>query len=121
VKNVINLIIKYVLVTLVLAVLIPVYGRSTWGQTLIVALAITILSYLAGDMWILPKAGNIIAVAADFGMAALLLWVMERALPQFRLRGAGVWVIALVIGIAELLFHFYLERTQAPGKNVNPT
>jgi uncharacterized membrane protein YcaP (DUF421 family) len=115
-KNLTNLIIKSILVLAILFILIPIFGRSTWTQTLITGLILVALSYLAGDMWILPKYGNVVAVLADLGMAALVVWAMAGALPQFILTTAGVWTIAVVLAAGEWFFHLYLRATQAPGK-----
>lgn len=117
-KNVTNLIIKTILVLAVLFILIPIFGRSTWTQTIITGLVLVAVSYLAGDMWILPKFGNIVAVLADLGLGALVVWAMDQALPQFILSAAGVWIIAVVLAAGEWFFHLYLLATQAPGKKV---
>ena len=115
-KNLVNLIIKTTLVLLVLIILIPIFGKSTWTQTLVTGLILVALAYVVGDMWILPKLGNIMATLADFGLAALVLWAMERALPRFVLSRTGIWTIALVIAIGEMIFHVYLLSSQASGK-----
>lgn len=120
-KNLTNIVIKSILVLAVLFILIPVFGRSTWTQVIITGLVLVALSYLAGDMWILPKFGNMVAVLADLGLGALLVWAMAQALPQFILPSAGVWTIAVVLAAGEWFFHLYLMATQAPGKKVgNP-
>lgn len=115
-KNLTNLIIKSILVLAVLFILIRVFGRSTWTQTIITGLVLVVLSYLAGDMWILPKYGNFLAVVADLGLGALVLWAMSRALPQFILPAAGIWTIAIVLAAGEWFFHMYLMASQARGK-----
>jgi hypothetical protein len=117
-KNLTNLIFKSILVLAVLFILIPIFGRSTWTQTMITGLVLVALSYLAGDMWILPKYGNVVAVLVDLGLGALVVWVMGRALPQFVLSTAGVWTIAVILAAGEWFFHLYLLATQAPGKKV---
>jgi hypothetical protein len=118
-KNITNLIFKTAMVLAVLFILIPIFGRSTWGQTIITGLVLVALSYVAGDMWILPKFGNIIAVIAELGLSALVIWGMSQALPQFILTTAGVWVIAIVLAVGEWFFHLYLIATQARGKMRN--
>jgi hypothetical protein len=115
-KNLTNLVLKSILVLAILFILIPIFGRSTWTQTIITGLVLVALSYLAGDMWILPKFGNVVAVLVELGMGALVIWAMDRALPQFILPTAGVWTIAVVLAAGEWFFHLYLLATQAPGK-----
>ena len=117
-KNLTNLLIKTVMVILVLAILIPIFGKSTWTQTIVTGLVLVALSYVAGDLWILPKYGNFLAVVADFGVAALVVWAMERALPHFTLSASGIFVIALVLAVGEWLFHIYLLSTRTPQKRL---
>ena len=115
-KNVQNLLIKTALTMLVLILLIPVFGKGTWTQTIITGLLLLVISYVIGDLWILPKFGNFTAVLADFGLSALLLWAMVKALPHFTLTTAGILSIALILGLGEWLFHAYLQSTEAPQK-----
>lgn len=115
-KNLTNLIIKGIAILVVLLVLIPVFGKSTWTQTIITALVLMTLAYVAGDMWILPKFGNLLAVLADLGISALVLWGMSEALPQFVISNQGIWVISIVISFFEAVFHWYLLSTKAPEK-----
>ena len=117
-KNLTNLIIKSILVLAILFILIPIFGRSTWTQIIITGLTVVVLSYLTGDMWILPKYGNLVAALADLGVGALVVWAMSRALPQFILSTAGIWTIAVVLAAGEWFFHLYLLASQAPGKKV---
>ncbi|MCL6589754.1 MAG: YndM family protein [Firmicutes bacterium] len=115
-KNLTNLVIKTAMVLLMLILLTPIFGRSTWTQTVILGLVLVVFSYVLGDLWILPRFGAGIALVADFTINLIVLWLMERALPQFLISGAGVWLIALAITIGEWFFHRYLLHTQAPGK-----
>jgi hypothetical protein len=118
-KNVTNLILKTAMVLVVLFIMIPIFGRSTWSQAIITGLVLAVLSYVAGDMWILPKFGNIAAVLTDLGLGALVIWAMAGALPQFVLTTAGIWTIAILLAAGEWFFHLYLIATQARGKTRN--
>ncbi len=115
-KNLLNLIIKTAFIFIVLFLLIPVFGESTWTQTMITGLVLSLLAYIVGDMWVLPKFGNLLSVVVDFVIAGAVIWAMMKLLPQFVLSTSGVWIIALVLALGEWLFHLYLESTQAFGK-----
>jgi hypothetical protein len=104
------------MVLLFLILLIPIFGRATWTQTIILGLVLVALSYVLGDLWILPKFGPGVALMADFGLSLLVIWLMEKALPQFAISSGGIWLIALAITVGEWFFHRYLLHTQAPGK-----
>ena len=118
-KNSLNFIIKLAFIYLMLFLLIPIFGKSTWTQTMISGLILAVLAYIIGNLWLLPKYGNLVAVLADFGLAALVIWLMMNGLPQFVLTVTGVWVIALVLALGEWFFHKYLLATHAPGKKVD--
>jgi len=117
-KNFTNLILKTIMVLVILFILIPIFGRGTWTQTIISGLVLVALSYLAVDMWILPKFGNVVAILADLGLGALVVWAMTSVLPQFRLTTAGIWMIAIVFAAGEWFFHLYLMATQVAGKKI---
>lgn len=118
-KNITNFIIKLAFIFLMLFLLIPIFGKGTWTQTMVTGVFLALFSYILGDLWILPKFGNLMAVLVDFGLAALVVWVMIKVLPQFTLTAMGVWVIALVLALGEWIFHIYLKATHAPGKKVD--
>jgi hypothetical protein len=117
-KNIVNYVIKSAFILLVLYFMIPLFGKSTWTQTLITGLILAALAYIIGDLWVLAKFGNLGAVVVDFGINALVIWMMMKGLPQFVLTSAGVWTISVVLTLGELLFHRYLQATAVPGKKV---
>jgi uncharacterized membrane protein YcaP (DUF421 family) len=118
-KNIINFVIKLAFIFLILFLLIPIFGKGTWTQTMVTGVFLALVAYILGDLWILPKFGNLIAVVVDFGLVALVVWLMMKVLPQFTLRTTGIWVIALVLALGEWVFHLYLKATHAPGKEVD--
>ena len=115
-KNLTNLVLKTAMNLILLLLLIPVFGRSTWTQTLITGLVLIVISYIVGDLWVLPKFGNIAAVIADFVVFVLGIWAMTEALPQFVMNSSGYWGIALALAAGEWFFHQYLLATKAPQK-----
>ena len=115
-KNFINLIIKLGFTYVVLIIMIPILGKSTWTQTIVLGLILGFLSYIIGDMWVLPKFGNLAAVAVDLGVSVIVIWAMTKGLPHFVLTSGGIWSIAVVVAIAEWFFHRYLLATKARNK-----
>ncbi len=115
-KNLVNLVIKLAFIYLVLFIMIPMLGKTTWTQTIVLGLIVGLFSYILGDMWILPKFGNITAIIVDLILAAFIIWVVMKGLPQFVLTSGGVWAIAVVLAIGEWLFHRYLLASKASNK-----
>lgn len=50
-----------------------IYGMSFQSIVLLTAV-IGVVSYIIGDLLILPRSNNIVATATDFGLAFLLIW-----------------------------------------------
>jgi hypothetical protein len=115
-KNFVNLVIKLAFTYLVLFIMIPMLGKGTWTQTLVLGAILVVISYIIGDMWVLPKLGNFVASLIDLGIAVLVIWFMMRGLPQFVLTTGAVWTISVVLAIGEWFFHRYLLATKAPNK-----
>lgn len=115
-KNIINLVLKTAMNLILLLLLIPMFGRSTWTQTLITGILLIVVSYIVGDLWVLPKHGNATAVIADFTVFILGIWAMTEVLPQFVMTSSGYWIIALALTAGEWFFHQYLLTTKAPQK-----
>lgn len=89
-----------------------IYGMSFQSIVLLTAV-IGVVSYIIGDLLILPRSNNIVATATDFGLAFLLIWSIVsfgnvdnnyRALFFASLLGA------FAISICESLFHIYMYR-----------
>lgn len=116
-KNFTNLVLKIAFNLLLLVLLIPIFGRSTWTQTIITGLVLVLVSYVLADLWVLPKFGNFAAAIADFGIYVLGLWALAEALPQYVLSSSGYWIIALALTAVEWFFHQYLLATEAPQKS----
>ncbi|HEX6989196.1 MAG TPA: DUF2512 family protein [Bacillota bacterium] len=110
-KHLTNLIVKFILFTIVLALLVPggTNGRYTFGGVLWLAVALTLLSYLVGDLWILPGYGNWTAVAADAGLVLLGLWALPPILGTPGIPFGTMLVTALLLGVGEFYFHRYLQ------------
>ncbi len=119
-KNIVNLIIKMALITVILAILIPVYGKSTWTQTIVTALVLTLIGYVVADLWVLTKYGNGVALVIEFFLSLVVIWAMKQALPVFRLSGIGLVIIAAALTIGEWLLHLFFFATKARDREVKP-
>jgi len=103
--------IKFILFTAVLSI---VYG-FIYGVSFVYVLALsvwmTILTYIIGDLLILPRFGNLVATVVDFaslliGFYLLGLFYLD---PPFRY-GVSSFLASLLIGVGEIFLHSYLVR-----------
>jgi hypothetical protein len=122
-KHIKALLIKFVGISLVLFSLYGIYsGEASLGEILTMSIFTTVLAYVIGDLFVLPKMGMVAAAIGDFGLAFILLWAMS-----------SFWVgvtfnviltsffAALGITVVEGLFHIYMKsvvfRNQDNGQN----
>ena len=104
------LIIKFIMITAVVWIVFGLFGY-TFGDILVASVLLTGVSYIVGDRIILPRFGNVVATIADVGLVFVMLWFMGAYLfePQAGL-GTASFIVAVIIGIGEAMFHRYLER-----------
>ncbi len=70
-------------------------------------------AYLIGDLFILPKYGNMIATMADFGLSFFGTWLLTSLftnLDATRNIGFSSFLAALIIGGIEVFFHIYMQK-----------
>jgi Protein of unknown function (DUF2512) len=75
------------------------------------------LSYVAGDLFILPKYGNLMATFGDFVLTFLVVWA---GLQLISFAGSAViasLISAAFIAVAEYGFHLYLSTHVLPANN----
>ena len=99
--------IKLVLTLAVAAIATFFAGIPDVWLIFLVALIVTIVNYIFGDMIVLPATGNIIASISDGGIAGFLAYVTANGFPL-----KNVIVFAVTFGIlimaGEFFFHKYV-------------
>lgn len=107
-SHILNVAVKWVLAFLVLLLITMLFGGYHFTNLLIFSFGVAVISYVLGDLLILPKAGNIITSIADFAIAFGTIWLIDFfLLTEFTL--SAMLYSALIIAIGEFLFHIYLE------------
>jgi len=85
-------------------------AKINWFTAIVLSLILTILAYFIGDIFILPKTGNIIAAIADGALVALFFWVLNY-LGITVINNAGIIYTAIAVILAEgLFYHPFLKR-----------
>lgn len=77
---------------------------------LFISIILGISAYLIGDLLILSRTNNTIATAADFGMAFVIIYLMTDGLTVGGNPFAAALVSAVVVAIAEVIFHKYVAK-----------
>ncbi|MDD4238439.1 MAG: DUF2512 family protein [Desulfotomaculaceae bacterium] len=103
------LLIKLIMVAIISVVLLPLFSRITAVQALGIAVVLTLVAYLVGDLWILHRYGNISATIADVVLAALVIGLADQMLNYTMTITVTGWVVVLaLIGFGEWFFHKYM-------------
>ncbi|KKB42612.1 DUF2512 family protein [Bacillus thermotolerans] len=115
------ILIKFVAITAVLYLALElVMDGGVFVDALIMGAIVTVVSYVLGDLMVLPAAGNSVAVFGDIILSAILVWVLGMVFNN----AAGIFVNALVISvvfaIAEWFFHIYMNEKVLVTRMKNP-
>jgi Protein of unknown function (DUF2512) len=109
-KHLTAMAIKFVSTLVLLYVILGLFFGMSFINVFLITLVLGVVSYLLGDMLILPKTNNTIATIADFGLAFPLIWLMTLNMTT-GVRTFGVSLIAAIgLTLFEAFFHQYLKR-----------
>jgi hypothetical protein len=108
-RHVTALLIKFVMVAIISIVLLPIFSQITATQAFVIALVLTLVAYVVGDLWILHRYGNFVATLGDVVMAALVIGIADQILHSTITITAAGWIVTLaLIAFGEWYFHKYL-------------
>ncbi|WP_404332881.1 YndM family protein [Mesobacillus maritimus] len=109
-KHLTAMAIKFVSTLVLLYVILGLFFGMSFINVFLITLVLGVISYLLGDMLILPKTNNTIATIADFGLAFPLIWLMTLNM-TYGVRTFGISLIAAIgLTLFEVFFHQYLKR-----------
>jgi len=129
-RHAIALLIKFAAIATVLFSLLGIFYNATPGEILSIAIITTLVAYVLGDLFLLPRFGNLVATIADFGLAFLAVWALGSIFIEqtFDILTASFFA-ALAITVVEAFFHIYManrvlndgtnNRNQEAGNNDN--
>ncbi|AQQ53584.1 DUF2512 family protein [Planococcus lenghuensis] len=112
------ILIKFVMIAVVLLIVLTWIFDVSFGDTLWISAALTLLAYVLGDLVIFRKAGdaddqgkrNMIATVSDIILAFLIVWFLGDAMAVSSDIVTAAIVSAILIGGGEWFFHKYLDR-----------
>ncbi|WP_449540321.1 YndM family protein [Ferdinandcohnia sp. Marseille-Q9671] len=109
--------IKFIVVTIVILSLFGIFRDTSIWELLLMSVLVTGLAYVVGDLYTLPRAGNVVATIADFGLAFFSIWALSFMLMENNsslitasLAAAGA------ITLSEILFHAYMKKKVFPNE-----
>lgn len=109
-KHIEAILIKFFATLIVLSLLFLLFALPSYGDILMIGIAVTGIGYLIGDLYILRKFGHGIAFFADFGLAAATIWLLSLFLIGPGFPAFSIALLAgMFIAVTESLFHIYLN------------
>ncbi|MFZ5597751.1 MAG: DUF2512 family protein [Bacillota bacterium] len=106
------LLFKFVMTFIFAVVAFMLVGRNTFGWVFVVAILGAALNYLAGDLYVLPKWGNITASVGDGILGAVLAFLVDLVSGAFTTSFISLITFAVLIAVGEYFFHQYLKRSE---------
>ncbi len=104
--------IKGIMTLAVLFIVLGLMFGMSFANVLLITVVLGLVSYFAGDLYILPKTNNVTATLSDLGMAFLVIWLLGVAVSSIgagTLAGAAV-ITAVLLAVGENFFHDYLLK-----------
>lgn len=122
-KHLWALTIKAVLVLAVLLVILSWINNYPVWPTVALSILVIVLSYLIGDLAILPMTNNMVATLADVGLNTLMIWIIGPFLFDQFIPFSTALLASIIIGVGEWFFHQYMVNTvlTPPEEEVSPT
>ncbi|WP_121613087.1 YndM family protein [Mesobacillus foraminis] len=102
--------IKFISSLVLLYVILGLFFGMSFTNVFLITLALGIISYILGDMMILPRTSNTVATLADFGLAFLLIWIMSQNLTYGDNTFWPSLIAALGVTLFEYFFHKYINK-----------
>ncbi|GAA0591014.1 YndM family protein [Virgibacillus siamensis] len=105
------LIIKFIMCTAVLWLVLGAFYGVEFGNILMLSVLLTVISYIIGDLFLLPRFENWGATLADLGITFVGIWFLGPLLFEENLQiGTAAVITAIIIAVGEYFFHKYMER-----------
>lgn len=114
--------VKLVLTIVMLWIVLGLFFDVSFGNILLIGTILTIVAFV-GDVFILPKVGNLMAAAGDLFLAFFVVWALGAVLfDQNTAVFSAAFLSALFIGVGEMFYHRYfknhvMKTAQEPEKN----
>lgn len=105
----VRFLVKVVMNGIILVPFLLLFTEASVWSSLVTSIVFSIIAYLVGDRLILRTSGNLVATLADAVLAAIYLGVVS-AFMHWSFTAGKLLFTVVVLGVVELLFHFFLKR-----------
>lgn len=110
-RHVMALIIKFIMCTVILWFVLGLFYGVFFNDILTISLILTAVSYIIGDLFVLPRFENISATIVDFILALAGVWAIGYFIIEVPINiGTASLISAILITIGEYFFHRYMNH-----------
>jgi hypothetical protein len=114
-KHIVAIVLKFIMVLVLLEILLSLMTPLSVTQILVISAAVTILSYVVGDLLILAISNNTVAALSDAVLAFFTIWLFNY-LPYYGgISVRDAVISAIILGVAEIIFHKYIAGAIFPN------
>ncbi|WP_407268618.1 YndM family protein [Radiobacillus sp. PE A8.2] len=111
-KHIKAFLLKFLVIAITLLSILAIFNHASITNIIIMSVLVTGVSYVIGDLFILPKLGNLIATIADFGLSFIAVWILGGIVFDTGVVGivSASLIAAILISCSEALFHIYMQN-----------
>jgi hypothetical protein len=125
-RHAIALSIKFISIFMVLGIILGLFYNLAFTEVLTIAVVLTAVGYVLGDLFILRRTNNLTASIADFGLAFVVIWLMSRNMAYADGLITASLISSAAIAVVEYIYHRFVPRMVGraadtdPGQEQNP-
>ncbi|MDW7673821.1 MAG: DUF2512 family protein [Bacillota bacterium] len=105
------IVVKFIMIVAFVALTLPETGAVSLSNAIIISLAATVLTFVIGDLLILPRTNSSIAAVADVPMLFIIFYGAQYVIPGIVVTVFGALLTSAIISFIEWLIHHYFKRT----------
>ncbi len=115
-KHVVAFAVKYLMVGVLLEIVLIALTPLGIGQIALIALAVTIVSYVIADLVLLNFSNNTVATLVDLLLTFGTVYLFNYRYGMGVLTYGDCAAAAVVVGIGEWFFHRYMAKSVFPSR-----
>ncbi|MBS4197816.1 YndM family protein [Lederbergia citri] len=108
--------IKFISSLALLYIILGMLYGMTFGNVFLITLVLGVVSYIIGDLIILPRTNNTVASIADFGIVLIIIWILSAAPTDFNNLFTMSLKASIAVTLFEYVFHRYVENNVVSKK-----
>jgi hypothetical protein len=104
------LILKVLMIGVITMLVLSLFRGIRPADSIAIAIVITLVAYVLGDLLILPAYGNIAASVSNGLIAFLIAWLTPFVTTNIPVTFGNALVVGILVGVGEWFFHKYVAR-----------